>query len=254
MIIAKENNWELIKKDSNQSSLRGQSDFFVLTKDIFDTCPFKEYIFNDYEILFIIIAGSALSGLYDEYSDWDLVVYTKEKLDVQSDYSLMYNNIHLHWYYRTLTDCIDIDSLNLFNRTNMFQYKNLTEKNLLYLNPKYNDTWNKLLANKLILSELYLEYIYTDAKVFYEVLINKGLDSPVLPLKFFHHILKIYSDLTNTPIDTKFLLRVKRMRYVPLSSDELALLKELLNKFLILLKDKKFNTEELKIKWMQLWA
>lgn len=52
--------------------------------------------------MFIILSGSSLSGLIDDYSDCDLNVFIDKPYAEEIHYSLYYLGKHIHWYYKTL--------------------------------------------------------------------------------------------------------------------------------------------------------
>lgn len=232
-IIETDKNWKFcIKESAENNRQRVAAPFEPLTQEIFESCPFKDKIFQNQDVLFIITVGSSLNGLTDSYSDYDLIVITEEHYEDPNDYRLIYNDRIIHWYYRTLEELYTIeDSSDDFLRLlGLFQFRFLTEDNLLYLNSKHKKDWAILLKHTCTLSNLGFNLSCRLMRQWIDVYFNKKT-----PSKFYHKIANVYYTMSGELKDIDFLLRVKRINQQPLTADDAEKLKNIFENLLQLL-------------------
>ena len=142
--IAENGDWVLSKitecPDDNLDIQKAQS-LLYMDKDIFNSCPYKEYIFQKYDVLFIIINGSYGSGITDEHSDYDLEVFIKgEARELERDVCLFYKGRKVHWYYQDK----NYKPLSIMELIGMAEYCKLSDKQLIYATDEGRGLFNKL--------------------------------------------------------------------------------------------------------------
>lgn len=109
-LIEKIDNWEYYQRVDEEGCCPHANDSltastFILNYHSFKYCPFKNKIFKDYNIEFILLSGSHCAGLNDQYSDYDLDVYTTN--DIPNKYLLppgeflKIDNSWIHWAYQS---------------------------------------------------------------------------------------------------------------------------------------------------------
>ena len=100
-----------------------------MDKDIFNSCPYKDCIFQNYDVLLIMINGSYGLGLTDEFSDYDLEVFIKgEAKELERDVCLFYKGRKVHWYYKDK----NWKPLSLMQLIGLVEWCKLSDKQLLY--------------------------------------------------------------------------------------------------------------------------
>ena len=265
-IIKQEGKWCLYIKDeiSTISTEKKACKDINLTSELFLSCPFINYIFQGQQVLFIIVAGSRLVNLTDEFSDFDLIVFTKQYYKPKIEYRLSYDGKVIHWYYRTFTELLELT--HPLELCGLYQFQYLKANSYLYLDDHAKSLWEIFYKNRFIISQFGFESSYfalcTPCQLFLttienyknnltEVLANNSLAG--LPLKFYHKILHMYYNVFNIDYNKDFILKVKRMRYTPLSNDDMQHLIKDIQAYLDAMSNYKFNINNLKEQWLNLW-
>lgn len=252
--------WKLFRKNFFEKAERFYVDgpFIQLTAEIFESCPFKDYIFQGQEVLFILSSGSSLNGLTDAQSDYDIIVITKKSYKPAVDYRLSYKNRIMHWYYHTIDELCNPPLNDFIAFWGTFEYKFLKLENIFYINTAYIWIVDTLLKSKNILSDIgrYESYIRTKSLI-YNFVNLPSEDISRLPLKFYHMIIYMYLESQNLDKDFKFLLRVKRMRYTSLNTEDFEKLKNLLLECLASLPEDQLiidKVQSLKQEYYDIWS
>jgi len=251
--LAEKNGWILYTDVTADDEKATYLPYKPLTKEIFDECPFKEYIFQNQTVMFILPLGSGLLGITDAYSDYDLAVFVTKPYTPKVHYVLGYNGRFMHWYYKTIDKLIEPEDEKLLTFYGLFQYKYLYDDLPVYLDTQYKDYWQFILANKDLISKISAKSMFLPMYFLIELLLN--IKSPFdkklsnLPLKAYSKALSVYYSINNEPIDIQFVLRVKKMRFVPLTMPEFERLKATLRAFIKLLESDKDDIKKLADEW-----
>ena len=157
--IAESGDWVLSKitksSDDKLDIQKAQSPLYM-DKDIFNSCPYKEYIFQNYDVLFIIINGSYGLGITDEHSDYDLEVFINgEAKESELDICLFYKGRKVHWYYQDK----NWKPLSVMELIALVEYCKLSDKQLIYTTDKGNHLFDRLKQVSPQLSKTAMELI-----------------------------------------------------------------------------------------------
>ena len=175
---------------------------------------FLDVIKNKQEVVGIYLAGSRSLGLYDDYSDYDIVVITKHSLDNEEGiFALEYNDINVHWYYRSLDQIIDgyttqnKRELSHLSGVNLHNFEN----NIIYINPEYQNLINFIYQYKEKICKFKCwEFILTN-NTYINVLVNQKITENDRT-KFLYHLCVCYYLLFEKEFDVDFLNKLKRIR------------------------------------------
>lgn len=261
MILETNGLWSLLKTEIingkiPENARKENKKNLVLTPDIFQTCPYLDYIYQGQTILFVLILGSTSRGLTDEWSDCDLIVFTERDYKPKEKYTLDYDGLHIHWYYKSIKSLVSnaINYGSFLDKLNLFSYHFVDDRALLYLNPKYKDTWNTFKSNFKLLAEIGISLVASQVISFiraYQTVLKENFAN--LPLKFYHHFIEILYYLKNEPRDLAYLKRVKRMRYISLSEEDFKRLFLDLEACKQLLSERDTAIDNLVEDWNSLW-
>ena len=157
--IAENGDWilsKITKRPDDKLDIQKTQSPLYMDKDIFNSCPYKEYIFHNYNILFIIINGSYGLGITDEHSDYDLEVFIDgEAKESELDICLFYKGRKVHWYYQDR----NYKPLSIMELIGMAEYCKLSDKQLVYATDEGHGLFNKLKQTSSELSKTAMELI-----------------------------------------------------------------------------------------------
>ena len=258
-ILQENGNWKLYIENTEEHQRIPNIQRESLTKDDLLSCPFLDYIFQNQEVKFILLSGSTLLGIDDNDSDYELIIYTKNMYKPQTEYRLLFKDCVVHWYYNTLEDLeIDKPYTKFIARFWLFQTTFIKkDKHLMYLNEKYKDEFERFMANRNLLKQIF----YADSKMVMYGAIERFLECNSeeelyeKQTKVYHKILDVYYDLSGKERDKSFLRLVKRMRKNHLSQENLNRLKQELTacKDLLLKLPNKTDLPSMLEQWGNLW-
>lgn len=127
-----------------------------MDKDIFNSCPYKEHIFQNYNVLFIMINGSYGLGITDEFSDYDLEVFIDDEAkELELDICLFYKGRKVHWYYKDK----NWKPLSIMQLIGLVELCKLSDNQLLYSTDEGNELFKKLKTVSSNLSKDAMELI-----------------------------------------------------------------------------------------------
>lgn len=236
--IAENGDWVLSKitecPDDNLDIQKAQSPLYM-DKDIFNSCPYKEYIFQNHNVLFIIINGSYGLGITDEHSDYDLEVFIKgEAEELERDVCLFYKGRKVHWYYQDK----NYKPLSIMELIGVAEYCKLSDKQLIYATDEGRGLFNKLKQISPELSKTAMELIVAYQKDnTFQWYINQPINEESKFIgKFAGAYSLIYFYLFDKvdEMDTAEQLYLKRIRWCPLQSLAIEHLKERLKSLIAL--------------------
>ena len=228
--IAEDGDWVLSKitkcPDDKLNIQKAQSPLYM-DKDIFNSCPYKEYIFQKYNVLFIIINGSYGLGITDEHSDYDLEVFIDgEAKEFELDICLFYKGRKVHWYYHDK----NWQPPSIMKLIGVAEYCKLSDKQLIYATNKGRALFNKLKQVSLKLSKTAMELIVAYQKDnTFKWYINQPVNEESKFIgKFAGAYSLIYFYLFNKvdEMDAAEQLYLKRIRWCPLQPLAIEHLKE----------------------------
>ena len=228
--IAEDGDWVLSKitkcPDDKLNIQKAQSPLYM-DNDIFNSCPYKEYIFQKYNVLFIIINGSYGLGITDEHSDYDLEVFIDgEAKEFELDICLFYKGRKVHWYYHDK----NWQPPSIMKLIGVAEYCKLSDKQLIYATNKGRALFNKLKQVSLKLSKTAMELIVAYQKDnTFKWYINQPVNEESKFIgKFAGAYSLIYFYLFNKvdEMDAAEQLYLKRIRWYPLQPLAIEHLKE----------------------------
>lgn len=198
-----------------------------MDKDIFNSCPYKKYIFQNYNVLFIIINGSYGLGITDERSDYDLEVFIDgEVKESELDICLFYKGRKVHWYYQDRY----WQSPSIMRLIGVVEYCKLSDKQLIYTRDEGRALFNKLKQSSSKLSKTAMELIVAYQKDnTFKWYINQPINEESKFIgKFAGTYSLIYFYLFNKvdEMDIAEQLYLKRIRWCPLQPLAIEHLKE----------------------------
>lgn len=157
-ISASSGDWSLIELTDNDSDVvitEPEADF-LMAAEIFDSCPFKDAIFEDAPDAIAIGMGSSyLYGVHDEHSDYDPNVFVDGSVTVNTYQEharfLIYKGCKFHWYIHGSKDDYSHKGLCLSGRIRLM---NLKPEHFIYV--KQGNEWlvENLLKKKDCVSTL----------------------------------------------------------------------------------------------------
>lgn len=180
-----------------------------------------------FEVIFIWVAGSTITGLADSSSDIDLgvLILNNNPVNRNEDY-LIYKptGSKIQWIYDTIADITSLQPEANQRNIGWAQLRclsDLSDPAILYVNPKYQNFVKELLSKKDIISK-YNMWLYTqDKAVLIKHILNAGGISPECQVKSLYHLCWAANSLLNKPQDKKFLRRLKHAREIPLDKNDL---------------------------------
>lgn len=198
-----------------------------MDRNIFDSCPYRNEIFQNYNVLLITLNGSYGLGLTDELSDYDLEVFIEgEAKEIELDICLFYKGRKVHWYYKDK----NWKPLSIMQLIGLVEWCKLSDKQLLYTTDDGNKLFDKLKTISANLSKTAMELIiaYQKDKTF-QWYVNQpiGEESKFIG-KFAGTYSYIYFYLFDKmdEMNIKEQLYLKRIRWRPLQPLAIEHLKE----------------------------
>jgi predicted nucleotidyltransferase len=188
------------------------------------------------EPILVFLTGSALTGLADSGSDFDICVLTKDP--IKANHTLAYRPkenyaVHrptgkkCHWVYNTLSQ-INAPSEILLDNIGWAQFKYLTEDTILYCNPKYVTVVKYLFdcRNKIVLNSIYLALVSCCHLLNIDAIVDISDKYFYNVKKLAYHLCWLYNELvladqiSGTLFSNEFISRIKRMPFEELTTHE----------------------------------
>lgn len=241
-IIKTEGDWQLVQRSSDENDYCCL-DFSNLpsgmTPTIFATCPFKDYIIRDSDVLAVFLVGSNQMGTMRECSDYDLVVFTNEQADIsRSAYKMIYNGHGVHWFYTNTSFLKSVDDV-VYLKPLLIGYL----LSLYYLNPEHllyvadNDVARTFVNNllkqgkniSLTMCDLYCKWMQQNGR--FDSVIKPDFDLRRLSkcswFKYFAPAV-----MNEEPIDLGLISRMKSIRYDGLNETDANIFRTTINNYL----------------------
>lgn len=166
------------------------------------------------DVMLVFLSGSRISGVVDEYSDYDIGVFCPN-YQLQDCYQRVQAQTGevIHWYYNNLETLSGKKFIKEDKNFGLMLVYFLNNSYVLYVNPKYQKWIDTLMNNKKIIA-------YHQALIFYKymlptiyTLINYQTILPNMYKKNIYQLCLTYYVLLEQPIDIEFLKRIKRIQY-----------------------------------------
>lgn len=185
---------------------------------------------KNFQVIFVWVAGSTLTGLADDTSDLDIGVLiadttTHTQTTRNEDY-LIYKptGTKIQWIYDTILDITTPQPTANQRNIGWAQLRclqNLEDDAILYVNPNYKLFIEQLIMNKDIISS-YAMWLYFNDKA---KIINHILTTQTIPreyqVKSLYHLCWMTDILFNEAHDISFLKAIKHGRDNPISEEYL---------------------------------
>jgi hypothetical protein len=180
----------------------------------FKKTSYYQGLFNSSEVLLIYLAGSINVGITDGRSDYDIVILTSDSEHIYaSRYEyLLYNGKKVHWYYRSIKHFFEADHKDSLAYIGTMLVRNIREDLIIYKNPKYSDTLQKLYEIKDRLSALGIYRLFEVQKAYIDEILNNGKVLEKHHTKYLYHLSLASYYLTGEELDKDFLRVLKRIR------------------------------------------
>lgn len=187
------------------------------------------------DVIMIWITGSALTGVLDSESDYDLCVLCMQKPSENlpgfrlytrpGSYFLKYKleNKKVQWIYNDISDITNISKTTPLDNIGWAQFKEVSADHIIYKNPKYNFFIDYLLAQKeqIFLNSAYLFVEALLAQLKSNTLLDLINYKPYKPNKGLYHVCWLADTLQEKPLVVDRLLRLKRNLVLNLSKEDL---------------------------------
>jgi len=187
---------------------------------------------KQFDVIFVWLAGSSITGLADDQSDLDLGVLIADDTaitrQIRNEDYLIYKPTgqRVQWIYDTVED---ITTLQTFaNQRNIgwaqVRYlKDLQDDFIIYINPKYTDFVQKLLNQKYSISEYSMWLYFNTKQSVVQRILKAGQIDLDCRVKSLYHLCWVHAILFKTGIDREFLVALKRSSTETISQEYLNL-------------------------------
>ena len=188
----------------------------------FKESEYYQRIFKNHKIVLLYISGSRLYGITDERSDYDLIAIVDEDIpETRPNEFIMYeDSIKIHWYYRSLKTFknLSVNGTNL-NIVGGIQLRNLNSDTILYQNEEYESQINELLSEKETISNNSCKALYNRLSKLVDDIISDNSIVEKNYTKMIYHLCVASYYLNGDEPDILFLMRIKIIRWQPVSDE-----------------------------------
>lgn len=172
----------------------------------------KRYLFKEeYEILYIQVVGSILTGLSSELSDIDMIAICKNSpINEESPIALEYEGVHIHWHFINYRAFFFYTFEFGIRSSYMHQLHWLTPEFCVFVHPDFQNNLNFLLLEKdKFIKPCLMRFLYCQRNYLKE-LVRDGL-IPSNSGKMIYHFLSCYSILEDEELDYNLTQKIKRI-------------------------------------------
>lgn len=188
-----------------------------------------EWLSEKYDIIFIWITGSRAVNLDDSDSDYDLGVLVADKIETPRDHEhitsgkyLKDPEKHIHFRVNTLKDVysyLEKVPFIFYDYLGWAQFGSFDESHIIYVNPKYQEILDELVANKHLISKRAAYAYLTTFNPVLNTLADGKLPNGVLP-KFIAYFLLCLSIISEEAAIHEQLLKIKQTPLEQLSDSD----------------------------------
>lgn len=183
-----------------------------------NTSYYKQLIARN-DVVAVLISGSQALNIVDEHSDYDLVVLTTSGFweDVSKKYYLTYKGIKVHWYRVPLDRLTIFEEQGLLRLSGLNSLRSLRPELFIYTNPVYEQQIKLLYLH---INEIADAGVYWLVKTNYEFIQDILQTGKILEHNYskrIYHLCVASYQIYREPLDVKFLLSIKRIKWQPVS-------------------------------------
>ena len=186
----------------------------------FRTSGIINWMQSKYDVVMVWLSGSSALGITDEESDYDLGVLVADNItfskSVKSPFLYNYkkeNKKQVQCIYNSFEDIFaepNSEQLAIYRYLGWAQFRIIEKEHIIYINPKYSQLVEQLIANRLEISlnaiNSFLQYVKFGVDIVHEPF-QVGV---VKWGKMLSHLCWCADILSNTSHDKERLLRIKR--------------------------------------------
>lgn len=185
---------------------------------------------KNFQVVFVWIAGSTLTGLADDTSDLDIGVLIADDTDFtqttrNEDYFIYKpTGTKIQWIYDTISDITTPQPAANQRNIGWAQFRclqNLEDDAVLYVNPQYYTFVKTLFQNKEAISKYAMWLYFTDKARLINTILTSNSILRSCQVKSLYHLCWAASILLDQPQDLNFLRALKHGRDNPLSKEYL---------------------------------
>lgn len=196
----------------------------------FKTSGIVEQICKDYEVIMIWISGSQISGLVDDYSDYDIGILVADDVSFSKTvktpvfYKYKKDSKNVQCIFNNLQDIYSKPSkerLAVFHYLGWAQFRLFSEEHIIYRNNKYTAIINTLIKNKIEISDI---AIYAFLNLLQENILRITTPEDIKKVywgKMLSHILWAVNILNNNDQEFSKITKLKRTEVASYSDEEL---------------------------------
>ena len=186
----------------------------------FKNTSYYQQLFNSSEVLGIYLLGSMCTGIIDERSDYDIVIFTLtgEHIDASTYEYLMYRGKKVHWYYCPIKKLFNSKN-NVLDILCPIQMRNIRENLIIYENPQYDNILHNLYKTKDEFSVLGIYRFFELKKTYIYDVLSEGRVLEQHYTKYLYHLCLASYYLTGEEPNKEFLRVLKRIRWRPVPDE-----------------------------------
>lgn len=172
-------------------------------------------LFDGYNVVFIYVTGSRLTGCTDDHSDYDLIVVADNDFNEQHPNEfLIWRGKKVHWYFRPMSKFIKTpENVSPQQYIGLMEFALFSDDCVIYENPAYKAYMDKLRAMKNQISVIGSMQLYNRLSDMVNTIIEKRAIPVELRSKYIGHLVLESFILLGEEIDTVSVCRIKRMRW-----------------------------------------
>ena len=194
------------------------------------TSYYRNLFISNNNILAIYLMGSRCAGLQDEISDYDITIITLngEYIDFSKWEYLRYKTRKVHWYAHSLEALFNLSHKNVLRYLGLILFRNMHEKSnlIIYENNEYRELLQKFFKIKNQVSDLNIYQLFELYKEDIDNILKEGRVADNYKGKYLYHLCAASYYITGETLNTEFLKKVKRIKSLPISVQQEALLIE----------------------------
>ena len=189
----------------------------------FKNSPYYADLFKRGEVISIYVTGSHNVGITDNRSDIDVTVLMAEGQywEASEIKYLSYKGKKVHWYFFPIKDLFDFYYKEL-RILFPIQLRNLREEIVIFENPDYKETLEKLYNIKDQLSTLAMHHLYHMKEDYIQSIFEAGEILESHRSKYLYHLSLASYYLIGDEPDVNFLKAIRRIRWEYVSEEHKA--------------------------------
>ena len=210
---------------------------------------FYHKLFETDEVLMIWVGGSRIFKCVDDYSDYDIVVLTRDTCDHHAKEYLRYHGENkVHWYFNCIDTYFNPIGIVLSDYIALTQLNYIYDDAIIYKNSEYINLIDDFLSKQKLVARLGDILGYQYRKELIESVVSDGFISDRNKTKHLYMLCAMYYDITKQNLDIEFLTKIKRIRWQEIDEKYLKQCVDILGKFKDYMQNIDIDEEVKKIK------